>query len=676
MGEVINNQEQNEVAFKDSVGFKFSLPILVSVTLILAIIAAIVYHSITSIVEKEVVNKQLPNASSLVANKIINYIEPYIGHSITLAEDTYFQQWIANKEPEDGIATYRESVEHMVKKYDLHDVFYASMVSNYYYADGVKASPLNPNGEDSWLPATLKLPYTCPLNVDFDRMDEKTLTVFVNCKVFDRKNNHVGITGVAVKINNVLDFINSMKLGKTGSFIATNDQGVILLHKTRELILKAKLSEINAPLAKAIASMSDKDKVSSYVDADGNEQFIVVDKIPQYGWNIIGTVPKAELYETRNTVMVVMLIALIVSLAIVSTISLYISNKLKRRLNTIRKNLKNFFKYLAHEVSDVQMTRPNGHDETALVARQLCGGVDKIKDDIVTDQSCIKQTREVLKSLNDGELDFRVDSTSSNRYLNQVITLVNESIENISNVFNKVNNTLSSFTQNDFTARSELDGMQGRFLEVLNGINQLGSAMCNVLSEQKVMSDELATKSKQQLESIKVVNSAIQEQLESIEHSQHAVRSITDANESVKNGTHQIESNANEIQKVVEIIKDIAGQTNLLALNAAIEAARAGEAGKGFAVVADEVRSLSISTQKSLEDIVTISNNLLSNIEALSAAVDVQINAICDIEKSSELVREKSTTNQQLIDDSIQISSQLGDLAAKISYEVDSKKFS
>ncbi|MBQ2267518.1 MAG: methyl-accepting chemotaxis protein, partial [Succinivibrio sp.] len=139
---------------------------------------------------------------------------------------------------------------------------------------------------------------------------------------------------------------------------------------------------------------------------------------------------------------------------------------------------------------------------------------------------------------------------------------------------------------------------------------------------------------------------------------------------------HQIESNANEIQKVVEIIKDIAGQTNLLALNAAIEAARAGEAGKGFAVVADEVRSLSISTQKSLEDIVNISNNLLSNIEALSAAVDVQINAITDIEKSSELVREKSTTNQQLIDDSIQISSQLGDLAAKISYEVDSKKFS
>ncbi|MDY3107019.1 MAG: methyl-accepting chemotaxis protein, partial [Succinivibrio sp.] len=338
--------------------------------------------------------------------------------------------------------------------------------------------------------------------------------------------------------------------------------------------------------------------------------------------------------------------------------------------------LQNFFKYLAHEVSDVQMTRPKGHDETALVARQLCGGVDKIKDDIVTDQSCIKQTREVLKSLNNGELDFRVDSTSSNRYLNQVISLVNESIENISKVFNKVNDTLSSFTHNDFTARSELDGMQGRFLEVLNGINQLGSAMCNVLSEQKVMSDELATKSKQQLDSIKVVNSAIQEQLESIEHSQNAVRSITDANESVKNGTHQIESNANEIQKVVEIIKDIAGQTNLLALNAAIEAARAGEAGKGFAVVADEVRSLSISTQKSLEDIVNISNNLLSNIEALSAAVDVQINAITDIEKSSELVREKSTTNQQLIDDSIQISSQLGDLAAKISYEVDSKKFS
>ena len=162
---------------------------------------------------------------------------------------------------------------------------------------------------------------------------------------------------------------------------------------------------------------------------------------------------------------------------------------------------------------------------------------------------------------------------------------------------------------------------------------------------------------------------SIQETIDEIRHQ------VTKSQEGAKL-VYTLVEQAASITTIVNTIDDIAAQTNLLALNAAIEAARAGEAGKGFAVVADEVRSLSISTQKSLEDIVNISNNLLSNIEALSAAVDVQINAITDIEKSSELVREKSTTNQQLIDDSIQISSQLGDLAAKISYEVDSKKFS
>lgn len=85
---------------------------------------------------------------------------------------------------------------------------------------------------------------------------------------------------------------------------------------------------------------------------------------------------------------------------------------------------------------------------------------------------------------------------------------------------------------------------------------------------------------------------------------------VKDESKLVINEMKKLLENANQVQGVVEIIKTIAGQTNLLALNAAIEAARAGEAGRGFSVVADEIRGLADSTQVSLGQIQTLLNQL------------------------------------------------------------------
>ena len=475
---------------------------------------------------------------------------------------------------------------------------------------------------------------------------------------------------------------------------------------------------------------SEFDKMDDFIDTFGSE---VTQDIELLTKMIEKDLEQASVKESEfaDHIKLFIILAIVAAIILSLVIAMYIIKTISSSLNTFQEGLLNFFKYLNREISDVKLLEDSGKDEIAVMAKVVNENIKITKKGVDEDRHFIDETITVLSEFEQGDLCQRINTTVENPALMELKKVLdsmgNQMESNIENVLN----VLEEYSNYNYMNKVDNGHVKNQLLALANGVNSLGDSITNMLTENKQVGLTLNTSSDTLLENVNILNDASTEAAASLEETAAALEEITStiisntdsvtemaefANKvvsSVEEGNtlakqttqsmEEINEQVTAINDAIGIIDQIAFQTNILSLNAAVEAATAGEAGKGFAVVAQEVRNLASRSAEAAKEIKAlvetansktndgkiISDKMIHGYTALNENINKTIELINHVESASreqkagieqinDAVTEQDQQTQQIASASNQtydIAIHTSHIAKEIVESVDAKEF-
>lgn len=375
-------------------------------------------------------------------------------------------------------------------------------------------------------------------------------------KTITNNGQLIGVAGMDVSLKGLTEKVKQIKIGETGYLMLIEDTGNVLVDAKYPSNNFKRIDEIQNGNYKALANSNEG---LFELEIDGEDYLANIYTSPEMGWKFVSIKQTSEVFNaTSNMIWLIMFISVIL-LTVFSALAIYIAKLISEPILKVTRGLEEI------SVGGGDLTQRltiDSKDETGKLSgsfNQFLGSiaqlVREIKQSSTNVHGSAEKTSELASNLNSAIKHQQQALELSATAVNEMAATANEVASSCANAADSANNTKHS-----------AESGQGLINQALESVSTL-----SVLTQQSVEN----------------------------------VQSLGAESES--------------ITSILDVIRGIAEQTNLLALNAAIEAARAGEQGRGFAVVADEVRALSKRTYESTEEITTQLNKLKSMTQSVVA---------------------------------------------------------